>query len=93
MCPGLTSPGGRMEDVLANSVVVNHSFPACVTSSHNTWARVRVKAIFAEGKEHALAIGFTKLSSAEMYIRFLSSALHCAELISIFVFYVPPAER
>jgi len=44
MCPGLTSPGGRMEDVLANSVV----------------------AIFAEGKEHALAIGFTKLSSAEI---------------------------
>ena len=41
MCPGLTSPGGKMEEVEEGRVV----------------------AVMAEGKEHAMAIGFTKLSS------------------------------
>jgi PUA domain protein len=41
MAPGLTSPGGKMDDVPAESVV----------------------GIFAEGKEHALAIGITTMSS------------------------------
>ena len=44
MCPGLTSPGGRLEDVNLNEVV----------------------AITAEGKDHALAIGFTLMSSDDM---------------------------
>ncbi|KAH3746072.1 malignant T-cell-amplified sequence 1 protein [Pelomyxa schiedti] len=44
MCPGLTSPGGRMEEVPTDTFV----------------------AIMAEGKEHALGIGLTKLSSAEI---------------------------
>ncbi|CAI7783482.1 unnamed protein product [Closterium sp. NIES-54] len=42
MSPGLTSPGGKMDDgIPADSSV----------------------AIFAEGKENALAIGYTKMSS------------------------------
>ncbi|KAL3317991.1 Malignant T-cell-amplified sequence 1-A [Cichlidogyrus casuarinus] len=44
MCPGLTSPGGRLTDVPANTVV----------------------AIMAEGKEHALAIGVTVMSSQDI---------------------------
>ena len=43
-CPGLTSPGGSMVDVPANTVV----------------------AVMAEGKEHALAIATTILSTEEM---------------------------
>ena len=41
MCPGLTSPGAKMEEVDSDRVV----------------------AIMAEGKEHAMGIGYTKLSS------------------------------
>ena len=41
MCPGLTSPGGSMVDVEAESAV----------------------AIYAEGKEHALGIGITLMST------------------------------
>ncbi|KAH7427579.1 hypothetical protein KP509_10G050300 [Ceratopteris richardii] len=45
MCPGLTSPGGALdEDVPAEAPV----------------------AIMAEGKQHALAIGFTKLSAKDI---------------------------
>lgn len=32
MCPGLTSPGGRMEDIPAGTVVVSHS-TSCLESS------------------------------------------------------------
>ena len=41
MSPGLTSTGGRMDDVPAESII----------------------AVYAEGKEHALAIGVTTLST------------------------------
>ena len=44
MAPGLTSAGGHMDDVEAESVV----------------------AIMAEGKEHALAIGITTMSSQKI---------------------------
>lgn len=44
MCPGLTSPGGKMDEVEANQVV----------------------AIMAEGKEHAMGIGFTKMSTQQI---------------------------
>jgi len=44
MSPGLTSAGGAMDDVPAESVV----------------------AIMAEGKEHALAIGVTTMSTEEI---------------------------
>ncbi|CAI5535735.1 unnamed protein product [Closterium sp. Naga37s-1] len=45
MCPGLTSPGGKMDDGIPTDSPV---------------------AIFAEGKENALAIGYTKMSSDDM---------------------------
>ena len=44
MAPGLTSPGGEMDDVPADSVI----------------------AIMAEGKEHALAIGVTTMSTEQI---------------------------
>ena len=44
MAPGLTSAGGRMDDVPACSVV----------------------AVMAEGKEHALAIGITTMSTKQI---------------------------
>lgn len=47
MCPGMTSPGGRLpeSDLPKESIV----------------------AVYAEGKEHALAVGVTKMSIDEMY--------------------------
>ena len=45
MCPGLTSPGGRLEMGLPSETAV---------------------AIQAEGKEHAVAIGITKMSTNDM---------------------------
>ncbi|CAI5972091.1 unnamed protein product [Closterium sp. NIES-65] len=45
MCPGLTSPGGKMDDGIPTDSPV---------------------AIFAEGKENALAIGYTKMSSDDI---------------------------
>jgi PUA domain protein len=45
MCPGLTSPGARMDVDLEPDAIV---------------------AIMAEGKEHALAIGQLKMSTADM---------------------------
>jgi PUA domain protein len=44
MAPGLTSPGGKMDDVSKGAVV----------------------AIMAEGKEHAMGIGITTMSSQEI---------------------------
>nr|WCZ58794.1 putative Translation machinery-associated protein 20 [Seculamonas ecuadoriensis] len=44
MCPGLTSPGGRMVDVPAETPV----------------------AIMVEGKEHAIGVGVTKMSTADI---------------------------
>jgi PUA domain protein len=44
MCPGLTSPGGKMDDVDVGALV----------------------AIHAEGKEHAIAIGITTMSTKEI---------------------------
>eukprot|EP00898_Chlorokybus_atmophyticus_P008293 jgi/Chlat1/8465/Chrsp80S07862 len=44
MCPGLTSPGGQMDDVPAESAVC----------------------IMAEGKETALAVGLTKMSTDDI---------------------------
>ncbi len=44
MCPGLTSPGAKMDDVAADTVV----------------------AIMAEGKQHAMGIGITTLSSKDI---------------------------
>ena len=45
MCPGFTSPGGRLDNEIDEGMCV---------------------AIKAEGKEHALAIGLTKMSTARI---------------------------
>ncbi|KAL9261905.1 Malignant T-cell-amplified sequence 1-like protein [Drosera capensis] len=45
MCPGLTSPGGALDDEVEAE---------------------RPVAIMAEGKQHALAIGFTKMSAKDI---------------------------
>ncbi|KAK3029999.1 hypothetical protein RJ639_038098, partial [Escallonia herrerae] len=45
MCPGLTSPGGVLDDDVGEETPV---------------------AIMAEGKQHALAIGFTKMSAKDI---------------------------
>ncbi|XP_024540282.1 malignant T-cell-amplified sequence 1 homolog [Selaginella moellendorffii] len=45
MCPGLTSPGGGLDESVAAEAPV---------------------AIMAEGKQHALAIGFTKMSALDI---------------------------
>jgi len=47
MCPGLTSPGARMDESLPADTIV---------------------AVFCEGKQHAIAVGVTKLSTDDMYI-------------------------
>ena len=44
MCPGVTSPGGKMTNVPEDTVV----------------------AVMAEGKQHAIGIGVTKMSSEKM---------------------------
>ncbi|XP_057312940.1 malignant T-cell-amplified sequence 1 homolog isoform X1 [Hydractinia symbiolongicarpus] len=46
MCPGLTSPGAKMNNAEKDTIV----------------------AIMAEGKEHAVSIGVTKMSTQEMLI-------------------------
>jgi malignant T-cell-amplified sequence len=47
MCPGLTSPGGRMDDVGTKTAV----------------------AIMAEGKQHAMGVGVTAMSSKEIKLK------------------------
>lgn len=47
MCPGLTSPGGKLDEELEANTPV---------------------AIYAEGKVHACAVGYTVMSTADMYI-------------------------
>ena len=66
MCPGLTSPGAVMAEAEAGDVVVRTPGPQ--------QARVRLprpltavaQGIFAEGKQHAMAVGIMKMSSAQM---------------------------
>lgn len=44
MCPGLTSKGGKMDDVAANTIV----------------------ALMAEGRQNAMGIGYTVMSTEEI---------------------------
>ena len=53
MCPGLTNPGGEM--------------PPDQTDAPGLEKGAGI-VIFAEGKEHAIAIGVMTMSSAEMYV-------------------------
>lgn len=94
MCPGLTSPGGALDDeVEAETPVVNYflllsadskcrllvQFCVCwviITFISRFWGFVwwipkHFQAIMAEGKQHALAIGFTKMSAKEMWVKLL----------------------
>ncbi|RVW60378.1 Malignant T-cell-amplified sequence 1-like [Vitis vinifera] len=54
MCPGLTSPGGVLDDDVAEESPV---------------------AIMAEGKQHALAIGFTKMSAKDIWSAWIEAAV------------------
>ncbi|KAJ0014661.1 hypothetical protein Pint_19677 [Pistacia integerrima] len=54
MCPGLTSPGGALDEEVEAETPVVHTVLLCF------WA------IMAEGKQHALAIGFTKMSAKDI---------------------------
>ena len=51
MAPGLTSPGGKMQDLPADTI----GFAILYF--------IFIVAIYGEGKEHALAIGITKMST------------------------------
>lgn len=73
MAPGLTSAGGAMDDVPADTVVVSARARTTTRAIHPSLAHARGRAcsaraqgIFAEGKEHALAIGVTLLSTKEI---------------------------
>ena len=68
MCPGLTSPGATIEDEANENQVVVRAFQMvlhCVCLITNRSLCIR-KVIMAEGKEHALAVGICKMSTAEM---------------------------
>lgn len=60
MCPGLTSPGGKMEDLPKGTVV----------------------AITAEGKQHAMGIGFTSMSTEEIRTENKGIALELLEYLN-----------
>ena len=105
MCPGLTSPGGALDDEVEAETPVVWTLFACVLV-HDCFCNVKVltvpnclkvfryfyflslwliwyerintfwsvsdiqnwhsQAILADGKQHALAIGFTKMSAKDM---------------------------
>jgi len=68
MCPGMTSKGGRLEDAFAAGKVVvrNLLFTKSFTQFNDLFGGL-FQAIFAEGKEHCMAIGISKMSRDEMY--------------------------
>ncbi|XP_047738444.1 malignant T-cell-amplified sequence 1 homolog [Hyalella azteca] len=66
MCPGLTSPMARMSDVKegeANIMCPGLTSPMARMSDVEEGT---VVAVMAEGKQHALSVGITKLSSADI---------------------------
>ena len=65
MCPGLTSSGATIHDeVDADTPVVR---PLYFMRRRNALTLPpRTQAIYAEGKEHALAVGLTKMSTSDM---------------------------
>jgi PUA domain protein len=70
MCPGLTSPGATIHDEARRSRPAAprlSSYPAA--SLTGVCAQVGADtpvAIYAEGKEHAMAVGLTKMSTKDM---------------------------
>ena len=67
MCPGLTSAGATIHDeVDADTPVVRRRPGATRALPEQPDAGSPPQAIYAEGKEHALAVGLTKMSTADM---------------------------
>ncbi|KAJ9525938.1 hypothetical protein QJQ45_009406 [Haematococcus lacustris] len=77
MCPGLTSPGATLHDEVSTLTPCHSSAPDLAlllawTGSlymlllHGRKLTETPVAIYAEGKEHAMAIGYTKMSTADM---------------------------
>ena len=76
MCPGLTSPGATLHVEVRsdNGLACMPSLSACVARADRVYGNLSVcqaeantaVAIYAEGKEHAMAVGLTKMSTAEM---------------------------
>lgn len=67
MCPGLTSAGGNLPDGLLQGRPVVHVdilLAICLLLLFTY-----LKAIMAQGKESAMAVGVMQMSSAEMYQR------------------------
>ena len=67
MCPGLTSAGATLHDEVDEDTPVVRAWrcPCAATPSGLVRARA-AQAIYAEGKETALAVGLTKMSTAAM---------------------------
>lgn len=75
MCPGLTSPGAKMTEVSKGAVVVwwfHQNLVVCFLMLFI------FQAIMAEGKQNALAIGMTALSTDDMYVMLCFLLLHAS---------------
>lgn len=86
MCPGLTSPGGRMEEELPAETPVVRAYGdrfmyGMADTCANSCTPFSPQAIRAEGKELELAIGITKLSTTDMYVLVCSApcAVHVCD--------------
>lgn len=71
MCPGLTSPGAMMSEVPKDTIVVRICFYynqliSCIFFHKYYIDILYYQAVMAEGKEHALAIGKTTMSTDDM---------------------------
>jgi malignant T-cell-amplified sequence len=64
MCPGLTSPGAKMEEDLEEGSPVVSPLEAAL------FGLTTLQAVYAEGKEHAIAVGCLTKSTAAMWVRF-----------------------
>jgi predicted ribosome-associated RNA-binding protein Tma20 len=84
MCPGLTNKGAEMTPAEKDTPVVR-SLPEKKRNSLKTHTRslwspssllpTRPQAVMAEGKEHALALGCTIMSTQQMYVLLLFGCL------------------
>ncbi|KAG8227107.1 hypothetical protein J437_LFUL001650 [Ladona fulva] len=68
MCPGLTSPGAKMTPVEKGTVVVSLLLTIITTFFRGPYSLVyaMLRAVMAEGKQHALAVGVTALSTTDI---------------------------
>jgi len=61
MCPGFTSKGGKIDAELSAETYVVGVRPRILFATEPT-----LQAVMAEGKQHALGIGLTKMSTSDM---------------------------